>query len=180
MRSIGITILLIIIAPLTFSFSLFTSKPRDYADIARDIRAKVGNKLAKKHHMDLIGIGGGMMKSVYMIGLSFQIRHPLDRNEARERIIDCVEELLTTINANEEIRPFLKNYPFTTKNVQVAIFSVNADGRAVFDPYITVVSVDQSDSITFRTEAPNEKFYKHRHREPYLEALAMLRNKQKK
>lgn len=164
------------IASLTVSFSFFKSKkPRDYADVAREIRASVGKNLSKKHQMDVIGEGGGMMGSVYMIALSFQIRHPLDRNEARARIVDCVEELLTAINSNEEIRPFLKNYPFTTKNVQVAIFSVSQDGRSVFDPYITVVSVDESDNITFRTKEPNNTSYKNRHKEPYSKALAMLK-----
>jgi hypothetical protein len=168
-------ILLIIIAPLTFSFSFFKSKPRDYEDMANEISAKVAKKLAKKHQMDLIGEGGGMMGSVYMIGLSFRIHHPLERNEARARIIDCVEELLAAINANEEIRPFLKNYPFTPKNVQVAIFSIPLDGKGVFDPYIKVVSVDQNDYVTFRTEEPNSMSYKNKYREPYAEALTMLK-----
>ena len=176
MRTIGLIISLITIASLTLSFSFFKPKPRDYADIAREIRAKVGNNLSKKHQMDLIGEGGGMMGSVYMIGLNFQIRHPLDRKEARERIVDCVEELLAAVNSNEEIRPFLKNYPFTPKNVQVAIFSVTKDGQDVYDPYIAVVSVDERDYITFRTEEPNNpSSYKNKYKEPYSEALAMLK-----
>jgi hypothetical protein len=168
-------ILLIIIAPLTFSFSFFKSKPRDYEDMANEISAKVAKKLAKKHQMDLIGEGGGMMGSVYMIGLSFQIHHPMDRDEARARIVDCVEELLAAVNANEEIRPFLKNYPFTTKNVHLAIFSNYADGREVFDPYIRVVTVYIGDHIIFSTMEPNKETYKSRYREPYAEALAMLK-----
>jgi hypothetical protein len=175
------TILLLIIAPLMLSFSFFKSKkPRDYEDMANEISAKVAKKLAKKHHMDWIGEGGGMMDSVNMIALSFRIHHPLDRDEARKRIIDCVEELLAAVNANEEIRPFLKNYPFTTENVQVAIFSELADGGKVFDPYITVVSVDESNYITFRTKEPNKVLYKHRHHELYSEARAMLKGNVRK
>ncbi len=179
MRSSCMIILLILIAPLIFSFNFFKSKPRDYEDIANEISSKVAKKLAKKHQMDWIGEGGGMMGSVYMIGLSFQIDHSLDRDEARARIVDCVEELLAAINANEEIRPFLKSYPFTTKNVQVAIFSILADGRDVVDPYIKVVSVDQNDYVTFRTEEPNRIAYKNKYREPYIEALTMLRSKKR-
>jgi hypothetical protein len=84
--------------------------------------------------------------------------------------------LLAAINSNKEIRPFLKNYPFTTKNVQVAIFSVTQDGRDVYDPYIAVVSVDESGDITFRTEEPNNpSSYKNKYKEPYSEALTMLK-----
>src|SRR5690349_1050648 len=118
MKIMRLLIVLIVLAPITMSFSLFKSKPRDYVDMGREIRANVGKKLAKKHQMELISVGGGMNGSVYMIGLGFEIHHPMDRAEARERIVDCVEELLRTVNENEEIRPFLKNYPFTTKNVQ--------------------------------------------------------------
>ena len=175
MRMVGLTILLLSIASLTVSFSFFKPKSRDYADIAREIRANVGKKLSKKHQMDLIGVGGGMMGSVYMIGLHFQVHHPLDQNEARERLVDCVDELLTAVNSNEEIRPFLKNYPFTTKNVQVSIISVSPDGRTVFDPFITVVAIHESDYITFRTKEPQRLSYKNSYKELYSDALTMLR-----
>ena len=178
MRLVKMIILLLILAPLFLSFSFFKSKKtRDYEDMANEISAKVAKKLVNKHQMDWIGEGGGMMGSVYMIGLSFQIHHPMDQAEARARIVDCVEELLAAVNANEEIRPFLKNYPFTTKNVEVAIFTNYPDGKEVFDPYIRIVSVDQCDSITFRTKEPNKSSYKHRYHEPYSEALTMLRKK---
>ena len=101
----------------------------------------------------------------------------MDRDEARAKIVDCVEELLADVNANEEIRPFLRDYPFTTKNVEVAIFTKYPDGKEVFDPYIRIVSVDQGDSITFRTKEPNKKSYKQCYSESYSEALASFRKK---
>lgn len=180
MRTSCLIILLLITACLTLSFNFFSSKKkRDHEVIANEITATVVKKLTKKHQMDLIGEGGGMMGSIYMIGLSFQIRHPLDRAEARERIIDCVEEVLAAFNSNDEVRPFLKNYPFTPENVQVAIFSVTSDGREVYDPYIAVVSVDQNHYVTFRTEEPDKKSYKNKYKEPYSEAVATLKNKSK-
>ena len=174
MRAIRFLMLILSIAPLMMSFSFFKPKQRDYADIAREIRADVGKKLAKKHQMDVIAVSGGMMGSVYLIGLSFQIHHPMDREEARERIIDCVEELLAAVNANQEIRPFLKDYPFTTKNVDLAIFTNYPDGKEVFDPYIRVVSIYESDEIDYATKEPNKVPYKNEYREPYSEALAKL------
>ena len=176
MRSIRLIILLLFIAPLILSFSFFKSKPRDYEDMANEISARVAKKLTKKHHMDWIGEGGGMMGSIYMIGLSFQIHHPMDLKEGRERIVDCVEELLKNINKNEEIRPFLKNYPFTTKNVQVTIYINYADGKEVFDPDFRVVSLYVSDDICFSTvDRTNGMKYKNQYRELYTEALAIVR-----
>lgn len=170
-----------ILAPILLSFSLFKTKPRNHADMAREIRAVVGKKLTKKHKMDLIGVTGGMMGSVYIIGFRFQIHHPMDRGEARERIVDCVEELLAAVNANEEIRPFLKNYPFTVKNVDIAIFTDYLDGKEVFDPDISVVTADELGYITYRTEEPNGNpyAYKSEYRELYSEALAKLKDRAK-
>jgi len=177
MRTARLIALYLVIAPLIMSFGFFKSQPRDHAVIAREIRAKVAKKLVKKHEMECVGVGGGMMGSVYMIGLSFQIHRPIDRNEARERIIDCVEELLTAVNQNDEIRPFLKNYPFTTDNVQVAIFIKDKNRRDLYDPNISVVSVFKSQEISYCTTEPDKMKYKTQIREPYQEALALVKGK---
>ncbi len=173
MRLMGITVCALI-AILSMSFSFFKSKPRDYADIAREIRSNVGKKLSKKHRMNLIGVGGGMMGSVYMIGLSFQVRHPLERNEVRYLIVDCAEELINAVNANEEIRPYLRDYPFTTKNVQIFIFSSTSKGGDVYDPYIGASWIAESDKISYCTSEPSKITYKNKYYETYAEARAKI------
>ena len=176
MRIIGLIILLLTIAFLTFSFTFFKTKSRDYVVIADEISKNVADKLSKKHQMVLVGNSKGMMKSVNLIGLIFEIHHRLDRINSRQMILDCAEEFLSAINSNEEIRPFLKNYPFTTKNLQLSIISVNPKGGYFYDPDITVVSIDESDYITFRTEEPsNPNSYKNRYKELYSEALSALK-----
>lgn len=152
-------------------------KPHKYVAMAQKIQGKVGKKLSKKHSMDFFGVRSGMMEQVNMLGLLLEIRHPLDREEARKLIIDSVEELLAAVNDNKEIRPYLKNYPFTTKNVSISIFSSHSDGREVFDPYISDVTIHESDVIEFSTKEPNKRGYKNQWRESYSEALARLRGK---
>lgn len=169
MRFIGIAFFALI-AILTMSFSFFKSKPRDYADIAREIRGNVGKKLSNKYGMGLIGVGGGMMGSVYMIGLSFQVRHPLEQEEARYLIVNCAEELINAVNASEQIRPFLRDYPFTTKNVQIFIFSKTSRGGDVYDPYIGASWISESDKIYFFTKELGDLIYKNEYCEPYAEA----------
>lgn len=182
MRAFRMIILLSIIAQLLLSFNFFKSKSRDYTDMAREIRTNVGKKLAKKHHMDLIGVTGGMMGSVYLIGVHFQIHHPMNSDEARERIIDCVQELLAAVNANEEIRPFLKNYPFTEKNIDITIFTTNPDGSEVFDPYIRVVSANPVGVLIYRTEdqtSARKMSYKSVYEESYSQAVEKLKSPEK-
>ena len=158
------------------SFSFFKSKKRNYEDMANEISIKVAKKLCKKHQMNWVGEGGGMMHSVYMIGLSFQINHVMDQNEARMRLVDCVEELLAAINENKEIRPYLKYYPFTTEHVRVSIFSRHPDGKRVFDPDFEVASILESDDIIYSTvDYSNRLKYKSQNKEPYQKALEIVK-----
>jgi hypothetical protein len=158
------------------SFSFFKPKARDYADVAREIRGKAGRSLSKKHKMEFVGVSGGMMDSVYMIGLRFQMRRPMEREEARMRLVDCAEELIEAVNSNEEIRPHLQDFPFTTKNIEVVIFISDETGRGLYDPDISVVSLGESDDIYYYTnDQSNPNKYKHQYRESYQEARTKVK-----
>lgn len=176
MRLIFALIASLVLVITTSSFGWFKSKTRDYEDIASEIRGKTAEKLARRHKMDLVGVVGGMIEKVNIVGLHFQVYHALDRNEARGLIVDCVEEMLKAYNENEEVRPYLKNYPFIPKNLDMAIFSINPDGTHIYDPYIKVVSLCERDEILFSTKGPDKKYgYKNEYSEPYYEALAIVR-----
>ena len=92
------------------------------------IRADVAAKLAKRYNMRVIGIGGGLAGGVNRLGLSFQIRGPLSKEQLRAIIVDCVEEYLLPINTNERLRPSLKIYPFTADQIEIEIFVVDQSG----------------------------------------------------
>lgn len=178
MHSRLIPLFIIAILPFACSFNFFGfKKKRDHIVIADEINAKVAKTLCKRHQMFQISEGGGMMGSVYMVGLGFTIPHLLSEEEARARLVDCAEEMLTAFNTNEEIRPYLKNYPFTTKNLQIVIFATTPTGGDVFDPHIGSVSIYESDNIVYRTEEPNTFVYKKTWREPYSEALKRVKEK---
>lgn len=176
MRLSWIFTVFILIAIVSLSFCFF-NWGRDYTIMAHEIRAKVGEKLEKRHKMVCIGAGGGMMGSVHMISVHFKINHPLDRDEARALIVDCTEELLAAVNANEEIRPFLKDFPFTPKNLSISIISTNPDGSSVFDPYIEAVYVYEENKIHFCTKEPNKIPYKNTYVESYPKALEKVKTR---
>ena len=114
------------------------------------------------------------------MGLSFQIRGSLSKERLRIIIIDCVEEFLTLINANEQLRPHLKNYPFTTKEIEIEIFVVDATGRNVYDPEIMLAS-SYSGKIWYETVDKDAKFgYKTSTSEDYETALKIVREGLKK
>ena len=110
-----------------------------------------------------------------MTGMSYKIYRSLDTAEARKLIIDCVEEYLTAINASKEIRPFLENYPATSENIHLTVYSYNPDHRHTYDPSIGVVSA-RDGNVFYRTRDKNNEYrYKSETEEPYEVALAMVR-----
>jgi len=69
-----------------------------------------------------------MMNDIQVMFMSFNYYQEVDLKEARELIIYAVKEYLTAINDNQEVRPYLHDYPFTAKNVGIDIFFYNSDG----------------------------------------------------
>lgn len=67
--------------------------------------------------------------SIEMLAMSFNYYQEIDLNSARSLIIYSVNEYLSDINNNKEIKPYLSNYPFTSKNIETRIFIYGPDRR---------------------------------------------------
>lgn len=144
-----------------------------HVQYASQIRSNVMETLCKRHNMQVFGLGGGMLGSVYLIKICFTIKHPLTIPEARYLIIDCAEELIAAVNADETIRPYLKNYPFTYKNVAIFLFSEYPDGKRAYDPYIGVVAASYNE-VVYSTSVPNGFDYLHEFTEQYEDAKELV------
>ena len=146
-----------------------------YVPISDAILDKVATELAKRHDMHWIGTSAAMMDCIKMTGMRYNIYRPLDKAEARRLIVDCVEEYIAAINASKQIRPFLQNYPVTAANIDIAIFSYNADRRTTYDPYIGTVSCRKGMIYYYTEDKDNEFRYKSETEETYDEALAIIK-----
>jgi len=90
-------------------------------------------------------------------------------------LIDCVEIFLNNINSNEAIRPHLKGYPFTYKNVGIVFYIADKSHEDLFHPNISVASCT-SIGVYFRTNDPeNIHRYKGRYKETHEEALELVK-----
>lgn len=148
--------------------------PARYVELAEKITNDVADVLSKRHKMTNIGKGGGLANCVNTLSLSFQIKVTLTKEQLREKLIDCEEEFLKAINANEEIRPYLKNYPFRTNEIDITIYVVDNCGREVYDPHIGVAFV-KGDKIIYKTTDPENTFrYKSEFVENYNDALRII------
>jgi hypothetical protein len=167
------TLIFCIIFLIAIQSYLQASSESKHVQCAQKVRAKAAKFLAKKYNLSCIGYGGSMMKTVDELALKFNIYHPLEQEEARKLIVACTQDFLSIINQDQAIRPYLKNYPFTPQNVEIAIFSNTPKGGTVYDPYIGVVSASDG-FVWYRTNDPNNRYrYKSKIKETFEEAYGL-------
>ncbi|WP_044882471.1 hypothetical protein [Neochlamydia sp. EPS4] len=153
----------------------------EQAEFVGEILDKASKKLQKKYSMRTIGTGIGMPDGVVtMLALSFEKTGPLTKEEGRRIIVDCVQEILQIINTHEKIRPYLKNYPFSARDIEVRVFLADKFRNDIFDPNYGVIS-SISASIDYKyTSAENPNKYMKIEEENFEEALKMVQNESKK
>jgi len=101
---------------------------------------------------------------------------PVAIEEGRELLVLSVEKFLSALNANQQIRPHLSQYPFKPKNVEVEIFINNPDGSEFGNTSLSVVS-SVNGIIKYKTY--NRETYKFTevYREIYEEAVEKIAQK---
>lgn len=153
--------------------------PARYVVLSEQITTEVAQKLSKKHDMELSGSGGGLARCVNILSLSFEKLGPLSKVQLRKILIDSVEEFLSAINSNEELRPYLKNYPFTSKEIQIEIYIRDACGREVCSPNIAVATAKDG-ILSYKTVSKDDPYKFHSiERESYGEAFSIIKNSKK-
>jgi hypothetical protein len=89
--------------------------------LANQVIRQAFSQLRKEKDLEPFGEGGQMMHQIQMLALSFSYYKPLDIEQAREMLIYVSTTFLDIINKNEKIRPYLDNYPFDLKNIEIRI-----------------------------------------------------------
>lgn len=139
--------------------------PAGYVVMANEITGEVQAKLLKRykrHKISTVGIMAGMADCVNAMGLEFLIHGHFTKDELRKMLVDSLEEYLSPINSNEKLRPYLKNYPFTTNEVEITFYIRDEKGNSLFDPNISLAyssrgklyfyTVDKNDTYGFKVQ----------------------------
>jgi len=139
------------------------------------IEKQVGQTLAKKYNMKFCGAGGGMPDGIVdMLALSFDLERQFTIEEARAILIDCVNTYVNAVNADKELKPYLKNSPFTPENIKISIFFKSPLSDDFYDPYLRVACTSHGDLI-YRTKEKGKEFgYKSEIIESYEDAVKIL------
>jgi hypothetical protein len=177
-------ILFILFISMVISSCYTEIKPTQEADILSDRIIKiVSGRLKKIYGLKLISFGvaadkEGIWKINAMYGrYSSEI---LDIQQAREIIVICVKEFLGEINHDKAFRPYMKVYPFISKNLSISILNYDENRRATHLPNISAFSVN-STGISYKSFGPEVKLpYAKIVTETYEEALEISENQASK
>lgn len=116
------------------------------------------------------GNGGGFLSDVRLISLTFHSREKLNFKEGRKEFIQSCQKLLELFNQDKFVRPYLNQYPFEMKNIELMLAF---DAKAYENDQITLIfNIEERiyyEKFNILT-GKEEEFYK----ETYEEALKAL------
>lgn len=111
---------------LIFSFFLcsqvnsYEETPVHIVEARRVIREYL-TKISKQKKIIFLGWSGALFSNIEELDLDFESMEEKTMDDARKEIVYLTDELIDLINNDLKIREFLKVYPFTTKNLKIAI-----------------------------------------------------------
>ena len=172
LKTIIAFILCFILTGVTPSCSCQRYQPSKGEQLVNSTLAKTAKIIKEKYPLNPCGSGAAMPGGpIQELILCFDTKYPLTKEQLRELLIKTGTELVNQVNENQEIQPFLKEPPFTIKNVQIIIYNHDKEGRSLVDPHISNAQIVQG-IFTYSTIDSEDTFkYKSESTETYEEAL---------
>lgn len=94
------------------------------------VKNRALRKIREKYPvLKLAVIGGGGVTNFHNITFYFDCKELKSVSEARKMLVDVCEITLGEVNANKKLRPYLSNYPFKARNLDIAIFFAGQYGE---------------------------------------------------
>lgn len=159
-------------------------KNTEKEDVIDTIFASFTEKMSDEYGLQRWSIGGKMTNDIEEIGAKFMVFQPATQEEARQLLLQVTEKLLTAVNSNEKLRPYLKEYPFPASLVKMRICFRNNRYGTYRDGSMEDVTLE-GDEITYfqRVRRPTEEGEDTKFvlsdtivfgKEPYQEALKVI------
>jgi hypothetical protein len=170
----------LLITLLMFTGFVMQSKQQAYhpskgEQLINSTLAKAAKIIKEKYNIKPSGVGVAMPGGpIQEVTLCFDTKYSYSKDQLRELLIKSMEELLNQVNKNKEIQEFLKEKPFTIKNIQIIIYNHDERGREVYDPEISTAEISQG-ILTYQTVDLTDTFkYKNEFEETYEDALKAI------
>lgn len=163
-----------------FIFTGFIMKNKEYPlskgeQLVNSILATTAKIIKDRYDLKPCGEGASMPGGpIKKLALCFTTKYPYTKEKLRELTIKTAQELLNQVNENKEIQEFIKEPPFTIKNIQIIIYNHDKNGRSLKDPEISNAQILQG-ILSYSSIDPEDIFrYKNEYEESYEEALKIL------
>lgn len=148
----------------------------EYEKMADRITHATAKKIESSTGLRLMGTGGGAINHIRKLNMAFMHLGKLQVDQGRELVVYCVNEYLSAINANEEIRPFLIHYPFTPEDVEIEIFVYQSDRYDVPIGDLAVIA-EAYGKVVYKIRKPYPDILERTRVETYDEAVSLLEAK---
>jgi len=149
-------------------------------DLVNKLALELAEYVEKKYSLTPSGIGGSIKENkIQFISVQFCFKgNPVDIETGRKLILSVLNDLLIFLNNKSEIHQNIQEYPFTSKNLDIAIFFYDFENEVISHPYLNTISAHKGE-IGYYTRDPDNR-YKHISKtyEPYEEALEKVKQKE--
>jgi hypothetical protein len=123
-------------------------------------------QISKEYRLHCYGAGGSVPDKVCIVELFFESNQQMNIQQARRLIIPIAEKMIDDLNADEKLRPYLKDYPATYKNIGavIAFKVIHPDERdsecikSVFIGQINTILYVKKDAVTGYLYDVHEEF----------------------
>jgi len=167
------SLFLIIIFSNQKNLDISNNKPECWVD---PLRARIIEKYKQKYGVYITGILDGMPEGIiHEVGVYLDINHVISKQKARKIIVECAQDFLHEINSHKQLQPYLKEHPFTSKNIEISLFVNDINGATTYFPDLGVVSISKG-LIIYQTNDPyDHSKYKTEESETFEEAVQKVR-----
>lgn len=169
-----------VITLLIFTGFIMANSKQEYhlskgEQLVNSLLAKTARNIKDKYNIKPSGVGVAMPGGpIQEVTLCFDTKHPYTKEQLRALLIKSSAELLRQVNENKEVQEFLKEKPFTIKNIEIIIYNHDEKGFGLKDPQVSVANISQG-RLSYSTIDPEDSFkYKREYEESYEEALKAL------
>lgn len=108
-----------------------------YIQHVNRLRSQFIAEVQRKDPVTVSMIGGGLFRDVEEVSITFRAYKHADITDARQMIVPYVKRLLELINQDEQVRPYLRQYPFWGVKLRISFYESNEE--PVNPPLLTSV-----------------------------------------
>jgi hypothetical protein len=157
-----LTLVLLISLLIFTGFIMQNKHQQDYLSkgeqLVNSILSSTAKTIRDKYSLIPCGEGAAMPGGpIQELTLCFDTKYIHTKEQLRILLINITKELVENVNENKEIQEFLKEPPFTIKNVEIVIYNHDQNGRSVCDPDVSVAEISQA-KLVYRSINPQDSF----------------------